>query len=1127
MEDTKRILPIFYDVDPSHVRHQRGSFAEALTKHEKRFSGDVERVNWWRAALRKAANLFGWDSKHEEFSGDVEKVNRWRAALRKVANLSGLDSKNYKCERELIKVIVKRVWAKVNPTTFRRLDSQEKLVRIDFSLEQLRLQLDLEANDVRFVGILGMGGVGKTTLANLVFERISHNFELSSFLSNVREVSAKHGSLVDLQRQLLSPILKENIIQVTDERSGIFFTKKCLCNKKVLIILDDVDQLKQLETLVGEKNWFGLGSRIVITTRNERLLVEHGITIPYEVKALHDDEALELFSQNAFRKSQPEEGFLELSKCFLHYAKGLPLALKTLGSSLYMRDQDTWNSVLYNLKKIPDPEIFDSLKVSYYGLKEMEKKFFLHVACFHKGKHREQVIEILDSNYDISSRIVIAILIEKSLITIVKKRSPRNTVQMHDLIQEMAWQIVRQESLQEPGQRSLLWLRDDISFVFMNNTGTGAIEAIVLHFPVSEVVHWNCTEALSEMYGLRLLEFDNVIISLAPRVLPNSLRIIRWSWYPSKSLPSSFEPCFLVELKMHHSKLFRLWDGAKDLPKLKCMDLSYSDQLTSTPDFTGIPNLEILLLQHCTNLVEVHSSFAVLKRLKVLDLSYCNGINSLPSEVEMDSLINFNLSDCSKVKKIPEFVGQMNNLSHLYLRGTAIEEIPSSIERLVGLTTLDISNCKSLLGLPSAICNLKCLAELHLEGCSEIDKMPGEMESLGLLYLKRTAMREPLVVMKNLVCLSFHGSVAKSSTSKDGLFRKSHPDPDPWGLVLSSLNRLCSLSTLDLSDCNIGEGAIPDDIGCLSSLRELNLSGNNFVSLPSSIRFLSKLELLELVGCERLEQLPDLPPKKFSLFVNVDNCISLKRLSDPSRLSGGANVYDFDFSCLNCFKLVEDEGWIHRIFFMIMKASTKIFSTYTSIICPGSEIPEWFSNRSGGDSITVELPPQSSCNSNRLGIAVCVVFEDSEYLDNPAALLGYDHFDIRSSLDTQHFKFGYLKSQHLWVFYYHPRLRDASSSHRFSFESDYYSTGSSNRLKTSSNIKECGARVVHARDLEEFSRILKIPKPAALHAYHDEAGPVGTSGSGSSHDVDVPNGKRFKKIKYFVQTEVVESFNDT
>ncbi|CAL8173635.1 unnamed protein product [Prunus armeniaca] len=557
MQDTKRILPIFYHVDPSDVRNQRGSFAEAFTKHEEKFRV----VNWWRAPLRKVANLFGWDSKHVEFSGGVEMVNRWRAALTKIANISGWDSKNYPSEAELIKRIVKCVFMKVHPT-FMLSGSLDKLVGIDSALEQLHLHLAPKDNDVRFIGIWGMGGVGKTTLAKLVFQRISHHFELSWFLSNVREVSGKQGGLVNLQRQILFPILKENVAHVWDEGAGTFFTQNRLCNKKVLLVFDDVDQLNQLKTLAGKKDWFGVGSRIIITTRDERLLVEHGIAIRYKVEVLKDDEALELFSQNAFKKNQPEEGFLELSRCFVHYAKGLPLALTALGSFLYARGQDKWKSALDNLGKIHNPTIFDSLKLSYDGLEEIDKKIVLDVACFHKGKYKEQVIEILDSIYNISSRIRIDVLIEKSLLTIEKLHFRSIIVEMHDLIQEMAREIVHLESPEEPCQRSRLWHRGDISHVFMHNSGTGAIEAIGLHLPKLEEVHWN-TEAFSKMHGLRLLEFDNAIVSSGPKDLPNSLRIIRWSWYPSKSLPSSFEPHFLVELDMRRSKLSHLWDGAK------------------------------------------------------------------------------------------------------------------------------------------------------------------------------------------------------------------------------------------------------------------------------------------------------------------------------------------------------------------------------------------------------------------------------------------------------------------------------------------------------------------------------------------------------------------------------------
>ncbi|XP_021810913.1 TMV resistance protein N-like isoform X2 [Prunus avium] len=1107
MEDTKRILPIFYHVDPSDVRNQRGSFAEALTKHEERFSDDVE------------------------------KLNRWRAALRKVANLTGLDSKTYKSEAKLIEDIVKRVLKKVHPT-FTLLDSEEKLVGIDFALEQLRLQLDLEVNDVLFIGIWGMGGLGKTTLAKLVFQRISHHFEHRRFLSNVREVSAKHGGLIDLQRQILFPILKKHASQAWDEGAGTFFTRNRLCNQKVLLILDDVDQSNQLITLAGKKDWFGVGSRIIITTRNERLLVQHGITRRYKVKVLNNGQALELFSQHAFKKHQPEEGFLELSQRFLHYAKGLPLAVKTLGSFLYARDQDAWNSMLHNLDKIPNPTVFHSLKVSYDGLEEMEKKFFLHVACFHKGKDKEQVIEILDSIWDISNRIGMYILIEKSLLTIEKNYFRSDTIEMHDLIQEMAWEIVRQECVEEPGRRSCLWHPNDISLVFMNNTGTCAIEAIVLHLPKLEVVHWNCTKAFSKMHKLRLLEFDNVIFSSGPKDLPNSLRIIRWSWYPSKSLPPRFHPRFLVKLEMPHSKLIRLWDGAKDFPKLKYIDLSYSDKLSSTPDFTCVPILKELKLKSCTNLVDVHASIAVLKRLKHLDLSDCKSIKSLPSKVEMDSLEYFSLSGCSKVKKLPEFEGHMKNLFKLILKGTAVEQIPSSIEGLVGLAVQGKNNCESLLG-----------QILYMQISSKHVKLPGEMECLEELELSGTAMRELLAVMTNRKYVSLRGSVAKSSTSTLWAlfgFRKSlDPKPDPWGLVLpslyrlrslteinligsnnfeelfpdnisclSSLNhitsyqcRLMSLTELNLSDCNIFEGVIPDDIGNFSSLERLILSGNNFVSLPASIRFLYKLCSLDLGRCERLAQLPDLPSKRSKrslLLVNVSDCTSLKRLSDPSKLSEEANVYDFMFSCLNCFRLVEDEGWINRIFSRIMKLAVEgiypVFDHCTFIVCPGSEIPDWFNNRSVGDSITVELPlPPQPC-SNWIGIASCVVFADSEYLENPASVVGYDHFRIECLRGpSESFEVGHLGSQHLWVFYLprdHPSLMDASSSHQFSFEAFYDSNRASlNRLKTSSIIKKCGARLVYKRDLEEFSQRLKI---GSLEEFSQRL----KIGSGSSDDDD-------------------------
>ena len=240
--------------------------------------------------------------------------------------------------------------------------------------------------------------------------------------------------------------------------------KRRLCHKKVLIVLDDVNKLDQLENLAGERGWFGLRSLIIITTRDEHLLVQHGVHKIYKPNALSSDDSLKLFCLKAFKNEQPKEGYMQLSQDVVHYANGHPLALVTFGSFLFGRTMDVWQSALDRFKKIPKREIFDTLKVSYDGLEEMWKDIFLDVACFFRGKMKDQVIEILETcGFD--ARIGIQVLMDKSLLTL-----ENGALQMHDLLQEMGMEIVRRESREEPGKRSRLWLRKDLFHVLMNNT---------------------------------------------------------------------------------------------------------------------------------------------------------------------------------------------------------------------------------------------------------------------------------------------------------------------------------------------------------------------------------------------------------------------------------------------------------------------------------------------------------------------------------------------------------------------------------------------------------------------------------------------------------------------------------
>ncbi|XP_050106683.1 disease resistance protein RPV1-like isoform X2 [Malus sylvestris] len=856
MEARKSILPVFYETNPSDVGNQRASFAEAFTEHEEKFIS----------------------------TEDKKKVTQWRSDLKKVSKISGWHSKNFKSERQLIDDIVKCVWRKVQAATCKLLDSSQKLVGTDSALEQLSLLLAHDANDVRFIGITGMGGVGKTTLAKLVYDKIFHHFEVHCFLENVREVSGRERTLVRLQKKLLSPILKENIENVSDQQSGIIYTRKCLCNKKVLLVLDDVDQINQLQALAGKEDWFGMGSRIIITTRNERLLVEHDITLCHNVKVLKYAEALKLFSLHAFRKDQPEKDFLELSKYFINHAGGLPLALQILGSALFKRGLGAWSSERHNLSKIPKPEIFDQLKISYDGLEEMQKSIFLDVACFHKGKYTGQVIEILDNSFGISSRIVIDVLIEKSLLC----QGHNNCIWMHDLIQEMAWKIVGDES-KEPGLRSRLWLYEDIIRIFTTNTGTGAIEAISLCLPkVEEVRQWNW-EAFYKLHGLRFLEFNNLIFSSCPEFLPCLLRTINWSFYPSEFLPTNFQLRFLTQLDMHGSKLVRLWEGKMDLPNLKYIDLSNSKKLMSTPDFSSLPNLETLKLEYCDNLVEIHPSIAALKRLKSLCLDRCKSIKSLPSEFEMDSLEVLSLNDCYNLKKIPEFGEQMKNLRWLKLIGAGIEEMPSSIGHLVGLQKFRLDNCKNLKKIqefgeqmknlesirfsgsaieeiPSSIGHLVGLQKFYLDNCKNLKKIPefGEqMKNLESIDLSGSAIEEIPSSIGHLVGLQkFYLNNCKN-LKKIPEFGEQMKNLELIDLsdsaieeIPSSIGHLVGLKGLHLQNCkNLKK--IPEFGEQMKNLESINLSGSAIEEIPSSIRHLVGLQKFYLNNCENLKKIPE------------------------------------------------------------------------------------------------------------------------------------------------------------------------------------------------------------------------------------------------------------------------------
>ncbi|XP_031255283.1 disease resistance protein RPP2B-like [Pistacia vera] len=401
-------------------------------------------------------------------------------------------------------------------------------------------------------------------------------------------------------------------------------------------------------------------------------------------------------------------------------------------------------------------------------------------------------------------------------------------------------------------------------------------------------------------------------------------------------------------------------------------------------------------------------------------------IEELPLSVELLSgLVYLKLERCKNLSSLPSTINGLKSLSTLSLSYCSrLVSLPSTIDGLKSLQFLVLSHCFELVSLPNTINGLESLYILNLSDCSKLESLPdtlGQIETLRILRLHKTAIRQvsSLFSMKNLSELEFWG--CKGSPSKS-FFKKSS---NPMTLILpSSPSNLCYLTKLDLSDCNLGEGAITSDLlGSFISLMVLDLSQNNFVSLPGSINRLSNLRVLGLNYCARLQILPKLPSDVRKLKVN--SCISLERLSNALRL---CNSNLSEISC-HCFLKLNGGGEAFSIMKEHLKANQ---SNRFSMVVPGSEVPEWFKHKSDGNLIKIEKPPDLNNNNSKylVGYVMC-----SRFFDNN---MSFANIGGRSGInvavcdvfDNDPRKNGYVvevdyevglrvpKSDHLWLLYF-------------------------------------------------------------------------------------------------------------
>ncbi|EOA18839.1 hypothetical protein CARUB_v10007461mg [Capsella rubella] len=909
------VIPIFYKLEISTVAELKGDFGLHmwnLWRLPSRGRDRDNRIFKWSEALkdvltRKALVLPATGEEDDFLTTIVQHVRNALTQL-KVGGGGGGNPRPQRC---------------LNRAPIANNNESE-----DQRLKQLEVKLDVECNDkeTRIVGIVGMPGIGKTYLAKKLFDKLEKKISHCVLIEFDREKTQQQGSEW-LQKKLVEGLLDD--IQNCTDTNAPEALKDSLMDKKVAIVLDNVSDKKQIE-LVGICDWINKGSRIVITT-SDKSLIEGLIYDLFEVPGLNERDGLKIFRDQVC--CTQEENFMELSRKFVNYAGGNPLALEEFGKELSGKDEVHWETRLGTLAQCSNPKIREKLGICYDELNEQQKNAFLDIAYFFRSQDESYVRSLLDS-YDLESAELgqeFRDLSHKFLIGVCDGR-----VEMHNLLFTMAKEIV--EATAEKSRLLLSSCAEITNALGLKKDGKDKVRGIIIDMSNMEEMPLK----KNALVGMSCLRYVKVYNSLCPTHsetecklnLPdglefpkdNTVRCLHWVKFPGKELPSDFEPACLIDLSLPYSNITTVWSCSKGAPNLKWVDLSYSSNLNSLSGLLNAPNLLRLNLEGCTSLKELPDEMKDLTNLVILNLRGCTSLLSLP-KITMDSLKTLILSGCSNFQTF-EVISE--HLETLYLNGTSINGLPSAISNLHSLILLNLKDCKNLATLPDSLGELKSLQELKLSRCLELTSFPdvkAKMESLRVLLLDGTSIAE-----------------------------------------------------------------MPSSIFDLYLLRRLCLSRNdNIRTLKFDMSQMFHLKWLELKYCKNLTSLPLLPPNLHCL--NAHGCTSLRTVASPLALPMPNEQIHSTFIFTNCHEMEQDSK--NAIISYIQKKSELIsadrynqdfvFKSLIGACFPGCELPAWFDHQALGSVLTLELP--QDCNAGRnVGIAVCTVISFKEYREQKNSL---------------------------------------------------------------------------------------------------------------------------------------------
>uniref|UniRef100_A0A1J3II94 ADP-ribosyl cyclase/cyclic ADP-ribose hydrolase n=2 Tax=Noccaea caerulescens TaxID=107243 RepID=A0A1J3II94_NOCCA len=918
---TLRVIPIFYNLKPETVKELDGDFGLHLWNLWKK-KGRDDRILKWDAALQdvrgKAALIL------EEHSDEAAFVDMVATHVKNFLDEDKEENSKPQGKGEKIpkpeEVSNSKTKKKVSNSTFNSVKPGEQRLK---QLEE-KLAMDCDDKESRIIGVVGMAGIGKTYLAEALFEKLKKKVN-SHVVIRFDSEKWKDHKLGWLQKKLAKGLL-DNYSIGCGNGNPLEFWKDTLVKKKVVILFDNVSDKKQIKPLLGNCNWIKEGSRIIITTRDKSLLKELTCDL-YHVPKLNDTESFELFRAQVC--TTLEGNIMEMSRKFVDYAGGNPFALKEFGDDLCGKEEDHWKSRLEKLTQCSNSMVRDKLRICYDELNEKQKDAFLDIAYFFRSQEENYVRTLLDSFNPESaeSGTELRDLTDKFLIDVCDGR-----VEMHDLFCTLAKELVETNG-------GTYWLFPsncpEFTTALAKKEGRNKVRGIVLDMSEMEEKSLD-NQAFVEMTSLQYLK---VYSSTDPGGhneakcnlnLPdelefpkdNILRYLHWVKFPRKELPSNLEPKNLIDLRLPYSNIATVWNCAKVAPKLRWVDLSHSSKLTSLLGLSKAPNLLRLNLEGCTSLKELPKEMKELKNLIFLNVRGCTSLVSLPA-ITIDSLKTLILSGCSNLQT---FKVISKNLETLHLNGTAISRLPQAFSNLHKLILLNLKECKNLVALPDCLWKLKSLQELKLSGCAMIESFPHvkeKMENLQLVLLDGTSITE---MPRNIINLSFlrHLSLSRN---------------DKICSLEFDMGQMCHLKWLEVKYCKNLTSllGLPPNLQCLNAYGCVSLR-----TVASPLAFLMPTNQIH-----------------YSTFI-FTNCHKLEQVSKSSIISYVQKKSE----------LMSDDRYNQDF----------VFKSLIGTCFPGCDVPAWFNHQAFGSVLKLEFP--RDWNEGKLnGIALCCAVSFKDYKD--------------------------------------------------------------------------------------------------------------------------------------------------